>query len=456
MEDGRCPRKKRTAGEQDSKTRSKEEFYLMKLKVHPGKRYLTAEDGAPFFYLADTAWELFHRITREEAEYYFSVRAQQGFNVIQAVALAEFDGLTVPNAYGRVPLLQKDGKYSPEAPDLDGPYSYWDHVDACIRLAADKGLFVALLPTWGDKFNDKWGVGPIVFTPENAYAYGKWIGERYRDQWNIIWMLGGDRPLENDTHRGVIDGMGRGIREADPNHLITFHTWGDHASSEYVGAKDYIDFHTAQSGHGINCYESWRLMRRMREAEEKPFMDSEPRYEDHPACFNKDLGYLWNADDVRQNTYWNLMEGVCGNTYGNHNIWSFNKKREPYFPYLWHEVLCHPGAAEAQYAKALRLSRPYFEFRSAPELVEDDPAAMAHQSAGRGEKYAYIYTPLGRPVRAYLDRLAPGGNAVKASWFNPRTGEEALFAVVPAAEVVFAPPTSGKGCDWVLVLDVEG
>ena len=47
-------------------------------------RYLAWEDGTPFFYLADTAWELFHRLTREEIAVYFTTRAAQGFDSVTA------------------------------------------------------------------------------------------------------------------------------------------------------------------------------------------------------------------------------------------------------------------------------------------------------------------------------------------------------------------------------------
>ena len=137
------------------------------------------EDGSPFFYLADTAWELFHRLTKEEARLYIGERSRQGFNVIQAVALSEFDGLRTPNAYGRCPLLESDGEYDPAKPDLDGEYSYWDHVDYIINTAAQYGIYIALLPTWGDKFNIKWGKGPEIFDEQNAYAYGSFIAKRY-------------------------------------------------------------------------------------------------------------------------------------------------------------------------------------------------------------------------------------------------------------------------------------
>ncbi|MDF2685412.1 MAG: putative endoglucanase, partial [Clostridia bacterium] len=109
---------------------------MKQLKVTENRRYLEYADGTPFFYLGDTAWELFHRITKAETEYYLSVRASQGFNAIQAVCLAEFDGIRIPNAYGRYPLKKNSsGEYDPTLPDTDGPYSYWEHVDYVVETA---------------------------------------------------------------------------------------------------------------------------------------------------------------------------------------------------------------------------------------------------------------------------------------------------------------------------------
>jgi len=76
---------------------------LGRLKISSNQRYLQFENGQPFFYLGDTAWELFQRLNREEATEYLTNRAHKGFTVIQAVALAPADGLTVPNANGSWP-----------------------------------------------------------------------------------------------------------------------------------------------------------------------------------------------------------------------------------------------------------------------------------------------------------------------------------------------------------------
>lgn len=422
-------------------------------KLRVTGRYLAWEDGEPFFYLGDTAWELFHRLTREEMATYFAHRARQGFTVVQAVALAEFEGVTVPNAHGRLPLLFSDGMPDPTRPDLEGGYSYWDHVDYAVDLAASHGLFVALLPTWGDKFNQLWGKGPVIFTPENAYAYGKWIAARYAGRENIIWMLGGDRPIEPE-HRPIIDAMARGIREADGNHLITFHPRGAGTSAESMPGAAYIDFHTAQTGHDVHpSFESDQVMLRMAALSDKPYMDSEPRYEDHPACFNDQIGYFWNADDVRQNAYWNLMTGVCGHTYGNHSIWSMTKEPTSYFPYTWEQALTHPGAEQMRHVKALRLSHDFFTLEPAPELLATSYAGMGKLAACKGRGYAYVYTPLGLAFTVNLDVMAPA-QRLRASWFDPRTGERSVFCVLPAAgQTTLAPPTQGKGCDWVLILE---
>ena len=124
------------------------------LRVSADRRHLETEHGERFYLLGDTAWELFHRLSREEASFYLKTRAEQGFNMIQAVVLAEFDGIRTANAYGRLPLKKNaNGVFDPTLPDLGGDYSYFDHVEYILTEAERLGLYVGLLPTWGDKFN---------------------------------------------------------------------------------------------------------------------------------------------------------------------------------------------------------------------------------------------------------------------------------------------------------------
>jgi hypothetical protein len=309
------------------------------LRVSSNRRFLVHDDGAPFFYLGDTAWELFHRLTLAEAERYLRDRAAKGFTVIQAVALAELDGLHTPNANGDLPLLDDDPARPNEA--------YFRHVDAVVNMAASLGLHVGMLPTWGDKWNRKWGVGPEIFTPENARAFGAFIGQRYAGA-PIIWILGGDRPIESDEQRLVVRAMAEGLRAGDRGrHLIGFHTWGPHSSTEYVNDEPWLDLHMCQSGHKRNR-ENWRFV----EADYartpiRPVMDAEPGYEDaQDDIVNLDGGYL-DDYEVRKALYWALFAGAHGHTYGCWPIWCMWRPGLP--PILarrpWYEALHLPGSA---------------------------------------------------------------------------------------------------------------
>ena len=140
---------------------------IPRLKVSDNRRFLVREDGTPFFYLADTAWNLVYVLTREDVDRYMENRAAKQFTVIMAWTLGEFDGLNVPNAYGATPLRKdSNGFFDPRQPDVrEDSYDYWDHVDYVIDRAHEHGLYVALLPTWGDKVTRQWGVGPEIFDP---------------------------------------------------------------------------------------------------------------------------------------------------------------------------------------------------------------------------------------------------------------------------------------------------
>ncbi|MCL2462554.1 MAG: DUF4038 domain-containing protein, partial [Defluviitaleaceae bacterium] len=290
------------------------------LKISPDGRFIVKEDGAPFFWLADTAWELFHRLTREEAVEYLSVRAGQRFTVIQAVALAEFYGLTLPNAYGRTPLLKNDnGDFDPALPDTGGKYSYWDHIDFIIDAAGSLGLYVGFLPTWGDKFNAKWANGPVIFTPDNAYAYGKWIGARYKDCDNIVWIMGGDRPVENETHRLIERRMAEGIKESTGGrHLFTYHPANMEVPSEEIRDETWLDFSMIQSGHHAAHIENYKHIHNYYSmTPAKPVLDGEPRYEGSAVgatgnpSQSGELGYF-DGYDARVAAYWSLLSGSCG------------------------------------------------------------------------------------------------------------------------------------------------
>ncbi len=419
-----------------------------RLKVSDNGRYLVHEDGSPFFYLGDTAWELFHRLNREEAERYLKNRAEKGFTVIQGVVLAELDGLNSPNPYGHRPLIDND----PARPNED----YFRHVDFIVEKAESLGLFIGMLPTWGDKVNKKWGVGPEVFTPENARAYGEFLGKRYRDR-PIIWILGGDRPVENDRHRAIWNAMAEGLKAGDGGrHLLTYHPMGGNTSATWFHDADWLDFNMLQSGHGARDIPNYEMIARdYHRKPVKPCLDGEPRYEDHPINWKPENGWF-DAFDVRKAAYWALLAGACGHTYGCHDIWQFwqpgrapiSSARTP-----WKEALDLPATFQMRHARHLIESRPYLQRIPDQSLIVGDPGGGGdHVQASRGSdgSYAFIYIPSGKPVTIDLDRLS--GREIVAWWFDPRNGKASRAETrASKGHHAFTPPRDGP--DWVLVLD---
>ncbi|MCC5929434.1 MAG: glycoside hydrolase family 140 protein [Cyclobacteriaceae bacterium] len=450
----------------------------MQLKVSTNGRYLEYSNGKPFLYLGDTAWELFHKLDREEASEYLENRAEKGFTIIQAVVLAELDGLHTPNAYGEVPLTDLDPAKPTE--------KYFEHVDFIVNKAEQLGLFVGMLPTWGDKVpNDIGGIGPVVFNPENARIFGEFLGKRYKDK-PIIWILGGDRNVDNENAYQIWKEMAAGLKAGDGGlHLISYHPRGVHSSSYWLHNEEWLDFNMYQTAHFHRfqkVYEHAAYDYMMYPV--KPTLDSEPAYEDIPMefwTFNEwrtdpmVFSTLFDSDnliedtayfkkgyftdyDVRVHAYWNLLSGACGYTYGNNAVWQmFSKGSDPEIPclYDWRESLDRPGAQQIRHIKTL------FTEYCFSKMVPDQSAITGKNyrndlhiraAVATDGSFLLAYMAQGQPVSVVMKKIA--GQNVNARWFDPRNGKmTALGQFQNVGTETFTPPTSGIGHDWVLVLE---
>ena len=430
-----------------------------RLQVTPNGHYLQTEDGRPFFWLGDTGWELFHRLTIEEINTYLDNRQKKGFNVIKAVILAEFDGLRKPNQYGQVPFANLD----PTRPNE----SYFRIVDTTVQMALQKGLYMGLLPTWGDKVMQLWGEGPVVFNEQNAYAYGLFLGQRYKNYPHIVWVLGGDRPALKDSldSRPVWRAMAKGIKEGTGGRaLFTYHpSGGSYSTSQFLAAEDWLDIHMFQSGHGGgHDVAAWELVSRDRKIVPiKPTLDGEPNYEDHPVNpwpqWDPATGY-YDDYDVRKQCYRSVFAGACGVTYGHHSIWQFYSPREAkvnHAKMYWTEAMDRPGAFQVGYLRRLVESRPM-------QGRTPDAALIVTGQGQKGERaevlrsgdssFAFIYLPVGKTVVVNASFI-PSAKVV-AWWFNPKDASvKKIGTLTRAARLTFTPPTTGAGNDWVLVLD---
>ncbi|THH41046.1 apiosidase-like domain-containing protein [Neolewinella litorea] len=423
----------------------------LRLGIAEGGTHLVNESrNTPFFYLGDTGWELLHRTREAEAKMYLEDRAGKGFNVVQTVVLAELEGLTTPNAYGDLPLRDLD--------PTDWNEAYFAYVDRVAAIADSLGIFLGLLPTWGDKFNLQWGVGPEIFTPENAETYGRKLGERYAEH-NVIWILGGDRNPADEEDRAIIRAMARGLRQAvGDRQLITYHPQGGSRSSDFFAGEDWIDFHLYQTGHGrLDDKANYDFPRQIAGTDSgKPIVNGEPAYEDHPINWRPDNGWFDDFDS-RQAAWWSVLSGTAGHTFGNHNIWQlWQPGRTPisHARTPWKTALHYPGAAQIGHLGRLMQSLPYYRLGR-----EDNWLAGAPNSSGREvivartseNGYVLAYTPYGDTLRAPAENTSP---TATFSWFDPRTGNRIPFNPTEKdGMLVFDPPYAPvRGNDWLLIV----
>lgn len=421
------------------------------LRVSANRRFLETAEGKPFFWLGDTGWLLFHKLTREEADRYLEDRRNKGFNVIQVMVLHTAGAR---NAYGKPALVNGD----PARPDLE-PGGYWDTVDWMIGKAAEKGIYMALVPAWGSL------AGGGQLNQSNVEAYTRFLAGRYGKRTNIIWLTGGD--ILGSRHLELWKTMGRTLKEVAPSQLVTYHPFGRTQSSTWFHQEPWLDFNMYQSGHrrydqdptpGAKGEDNWRYT-----AEDlaltplKPTLDGEPSYERIPQGLHDLKQPLWTDKDVRRYAYWSVFAGAFGHTYGNGPVMAMTKTDDAKPAYgvrtPWNEAIHDPGAGQMRHLKTLLLSRPFFERVPDQELVVTNGSRYEYIAATRGANYALLYIYAARPFEVRLGRIS--GSKVRASWFNPRTGEtRAAGEFANKGTRQFTPPGDrGPGNDWVLVLD---
>lgn len=232
------------------------------LAVSANDRFIvrhTARD-TPFYYLGDTAWELFHRLDRPEAELYLRNRSAKGFNVIMVVLFAEHGGLDFPNRDGEWPFHPSpDSRPGAYVPDLMRPNpAYYTFVDEIVELASALDMTIALVPTWGRYVNGGYYGAPILFDEENARAFGRFVGERYPFH---PFILGGDSnrhwnpELPATFHGGdpsalpvidygpVTEAMALGLREGEAAAIAALDA---ELKAQAQAYETFITFHSAQ------------------------------------------------------------------------------------------------------------------------------------------------------------------------------------------------------------------
>jgi hypothetical protein len=436
------------------------------LKIAADKRFFQTQNGKPFFWMGDTGWLLFVKCTREEAIQYLDARQKQGFNVIQVMLLHDIGN--AKNIYGSRAFenadVSKPNTTAGKNFAVAGEYDYWDHVDFIIDEAAKRGIYMALVPVWGNNVKS----GKINL--QQAAAYGKFLGERYKNKKNIIWINGGDIMPDAAT-LPIWNKLGATIKAYDKNHLMTFHPRGRNSSSDWFQKAGWLDFNMIQSGHKSYAQDTasnetrhfgednWRyIIADYKLKPARPTLDGEPSYEGIPYGLHDSTQPYWQAYEVRRYAYWCVFSGGAGITYGHNSIMQFYTKGDTnasFFPKEgWKEALTSPTTLQIKYLKQLMLEKMPFGCVPAPELVMNDGEKYDKVLALKGKDYAMFYVYNGRDITVAMDKLK--FKPEKFLWYNTFYGAEGKPERIKKGQSTFDPPGEKiNGNDWVLILETK-
>jgi hypothetical protein len=310
-----------------------------------------------------------------------------------------------------------------------------------------------------------WAGGEPLFTPEKATIYGEYIGKRFGERKNLIWVIGGDRPVQTDNDMAIWRNLANAIRGTESfRHLMSFHPNGRGCSSQYVHHEPWLDMNMQQSGHAeIFTPLDQRIAIAMSLTPPKPVLDGEICYEDHPIGFRACNG-RFNDWHVRVSAYRSVFAGGCGVTYGASAVWQFFGDRYPVIlgshPSLdWKGSLQLPGAVQMGYLHQLMqrfADKSLFPCANiSGDSGADSESANSLRDGTPGKSDAtclLIYQPLTTPFRTY-DLTSLRHREACATYFDPRTGTTIPAGVYDNTKDIRLKNLPDTGPDWVVIFE---
>lgn len=395
------------------------------LKVSENRRYFVDQRGDAVFWLGTTQWQLFREYKLEEARTIIEKTKARGFAFAQVMLLGVGDG-TKPNVYGERPWLDDN----PQTPNE----GYFKHVDAVVQIARDHNLAISMT-----MFHQRYRQH---ITLDKARAWGKWIGQRYRDVPTIIWSM---TPEAKPEFLPIMRELAAGLRAGDGGyHLITFKPDPAPHRAGFAHEEGWLDF---------SCMQTWKWVEKIYPmvTQEyhlepvKPVVMAEGAYE-HGSEYGFEVTPLW----VRRQAYYSFLAGAS-HTYGHNDSWRV-------LP-TWKQALDAPGAIQLGILKKILLERKEWW-----HLVPDQ-SVLARGGATHGQvlnlaarhkdgRWLMVYLGGRASFSVNLNRLAPG-DAMKAVWIDPRTGQSAPAGRLPNSGVEpFSTPEGWE--DALLILEAPG
>jgi len=451
--------------------RSHHEKPAFPLKLGANHRYLVDQNNTPFLIVGDSPQGLMGRLTEKQIDQYFANREAHGFNTAGWIDVA-CAGQDFPDIKtgGTVDGILPFTGYVPGGNDylhydLSKPNeAYFARLDYAVKSAAKHGILVFIDPMetigWLPTLRNN-GV-------EAAFAYGRYLGKRYKSLQNVAWLSGNDFnrwkvPADDE----VVLAVAKGIQAESLDHLQTVEINYNTSSS-----LDDQRWASIISLNGTYTYAA-TYIQMLHSYNQTPVM---------PACLveaHYDLEQVGNPTDygtpevLRREEYWTMLSGGVGQFYGNRYTWSLTPGWDSYMDTLgvkqitiwkhffsslpWQDLVPdqqHTVVTEGLGAFGdtdLQIDEHDLGISLKTRVSDSTFATVARTSSGSA---VVVYMPTSRTITMSMDSL---GGPAGAKWFDPTDGTYHEVRGGPfrnVGEQKFTPPGNnhdGDG-DWVLVV----
>lgn len=415
---------------------------LPPLRIDTSGRFLVRSDSKPFVWIGDTNW-FFAGLPPATIDSLLQTRKRQGFTIMQVSC--------------------REKLYNGEGPGKPGRYNeaWWAYLDEYLDKCEKLGLYVGLNLGW-------WSVAR-QYSKQELFDYGRWVGNRYRNRTNIVWMtLGeaGGHLRKSALPEGHVEALVRGIRAGDTGgKLLTVHADFKRGTS-LSNHGELSDFNNWQTSQWC-CLDDlprkderhWTVWEAIAHdyalrygGRPKPTLDSEAWYER-----NKDFCGA-EAYHMRRRAYFTIFAGGFGHTYGAGGIWDALTTPEECSAAAL-EAMHYPGATAmthlSDFLHALGEDflkmRPHQDFITSENPSDYDrhlQAALAVDGS-----FGLVYSASDDPYSVNPSGLDAAADHML--WYDPRNHSFPAGTLQPlsaAAGRIDPPGKQGAQHDWVLLI----
>lgn len=458
------------------------------IRASSNGRFLQTASGQPFLLVADSPMCLVTNVSTADAESYIDARAAQGFNALQFdIVATSYTGNNNAN-YGTLSGVTPFTSTKVTTPNS----TYFALVDALVNYCATKNILAVLNPyeTGGGQI-DLRGAGTSA-----CNTYGQFLGNRYKSFPNVMWLLGNDFAINDQTDFDVVNAMAQGILSTDTNHLMTIEL-NFHESTSFDNTGGFGDYGNTSPksmtvngaytygptyGYQMICYNgsgtSFAGTAGTNNASPVPTILLEATYEFE----NNDPGVTEDGNPLtlRKQSYWTSLAGSSGQLYGNGYVWALLTAGGPNvkgigspaggvgFPTgSYVNNLASPGALQ------LIIWKNFFTAIPWQSLVPDQTHVVGTSGYGTpantglfaSNNYvtvaatadghcAVAYFPLGSSNTVTFDMTKFAGT-VTAQWFDPTNAAFTSIGTFANTGTHNFSPTGNNNAgdpDWVLLL----